>query len=48
MGGGMLNRQRDEYNDVGWGILPGNYDRFLTQLAPNDIIFHMIEVDRKN
>ena len=34
VGGGMVNRKRDGSNDVGWGILPGNYSRFLTQLDP--------------
>lgn len=34
-GGGMKNRQRDNYNDVGWYILPGNYYRFLEQIAPD-------------
>ncbi|MBT8045973.1 MAG: hypothetical protein KJN67_02290, partial [Pontiella sp.] len=34
LGGGMLNRKRSGSNDVGWGILPGNYSRFLTQLNP--------------
>jgi hypothetical protein len=34
-GGGMMNRQRDDYNDVGWGILPGNYWRFLEQVEPD-------------
>ena len=34
MGGGMLNRKRIGSNDVGWGILPSNYERFLTQLDP--------------
>ena len=33
-GGGMENRQRDDYNDVGWNILPGNYERFLSQIDP--------------
>ncbi len=33
-GGGMKNRQRNDYNDVGWGILPGNYFRFLEQIDP--------------
>ena len=31
-GGGMKNRQRDNYNDVGWGILPGNYCRYMEQI----------------
>jgi hypothetical protein len=31
-GGGMKNRQRDNYNDVGWAILPGNYCRYLEQI----------------
>ncbi|MCF7849857.1 MAG: hypothetical protein K9M45_13480, partial [Kiritimatiellales bacterium] len=34
LGGGMVNRKRKGYNDVGWGILPGNYSRFLTQVDP--------------
>jgi hypothetical protein len=32
LGGGMLNRKRTGSNDVGWGILPSNYERFLTQV----------------
>ena len=35
-GGGMRNRQADEQNDVGWGIIPGNFERHLFQLAPED------------
>jgi hypothetical protein len=31
-GGGMKNRQRDNYNDVGWKILTGNYYRYLEQI----------------
>jgi len=34
LGGGMINRKRIGYNDVGWGIIPGNYCRFLTQVEP--------------
>jgi hypothetical protein len=34
-GGGMKNRQRDNYNDVGWRILPDNYYRFLEQVDPD-------------
>ena len=34
IGGGMLNRKRSGPNDVGWGIWPGNYCRFLTQIDP--------------
>ena len=33
-GGGMKSRQRDNYNDSGWGILRGNYWRFLEQIDP--------------
>ena len=32
----MRNRQRDDYNDAGWGILPGNYCRFLEQIEPDE------------
>ncbi len=35
LGGGMRNRQRKDYNDAGWGILPGNYWRFLEQIEPD-------------
>lgn len=34
LGGGMVNRKRSGSNDVGWGILPCNYSRFLTQINP--------------
>jgi hypothetical protein len=34
VGGGMINRKRKGYNDVGWGIMPGNYSRFLNQVDP--------------
>lgn len=34
IGGGMLNRQRQDYNDVGWGILDSNYERFIRQIEP--------------
>ncbi|MEX2428815.1 MAG: hypothetical protein WD577_11265 [Bacteroidales bacterium] len=29
---GMINRKRQDYNDVGWEILDGNYQRFITQI----------------
>jgi hypothetical protein len=32
----MRNRQADDQNDVGWGILPGNFERHLTQLRPEE------------
>ena len=34
IGGGMINRKRQDYNDVGWGIHDGNYQRFITQIDP--------------
>jgi hypothetical protein len=34
VGGGMLNRKSSGPNDAGWGILPGNYSRFLSQINP--------------
>ena len=36
LGGGMINRQADDQNDVGWGILRGNFERFLTQIKPDE------------
>ncbi len=32
--GGMQNRKRSGSNDVGWGIFPGNYQRFISQVDP--------------
>ena len=34
LAGGMVNRKRSGSNDVGWGIFPSNYSRFLTQVEP--------------
>lgn len=34
-GGGMVNRKRQDYNDVGWGIHDGNYQRFIRQIDPD-------------
>lgn len=34
LGGGMLNRKSSGPNDVGWGIVAGNYGRFITQVEP--------------
>jgi hypothetical protein len=36
LAGGMKHRRRDGYNDVGWGFFPNNYQRFMTQLHPNE------------
>lgn len=30
----MVNRKRQDYNDVGWGIDDTNYHRFITQIKP--------------
>lgn len=35
-GGGMINRKRKGYNDAGWQILPGNYQRHLSQIEPEE------------
>jgi hypothetical protein len=34
IGAGMVNRKRQDYNDVGWRILEGNYCRHITQIDP--------------
>ena len=34
VGGGMVNRKRNDYNDVGWGITDSNYSRFIEQINP--------------
>lgn len=31
---GMINRKRQDYNDVGWEIIDGNYYRFIKQIDP--------------
>ena len=36
LGMGMKNLQADDQNDVGWGILTGNFERHLTQLQPEE------------
>lgn len=50
IGGGMKNRKRMGYNDVGWNILPGNYCRFLTQIDPGsgDIGWWHVDVIKQN
>ena len=30
----MVNRKRQDYNDVGWGIHDSNYERFISQIDP--------------
>ncbi len=35
MSHGMVNRKAQDYNDVGWKIWPGNYERFLRQIDPD-------------
>jgi hypothetical protein len=37
-GGGMVNRKRQDYNDVGWGIHDRNYNRFISQIEPETSI----------
>jgi hypothetical protein len=49
VGGGMVNRKRQHYNDVGWGIEDGNYCRFLTQIDPGsgDIGWWHVDVSKQ-
>ncbi len=44
-GGGMVNRKRMDYNDVGWKILPSNYQRHLTQIDPEETSVAWWQVD---
>lgn len=48
-GGGMKNRSREGYNDVGWDILPGNYSRFMEQIKPGaaDVGWWHVDVVKK-
>lgn len=32
IGGGMMNRKSNDYNDVGWDISDGNYSRYIDQI----------------
>lgn len=45
-GGGMINRKRQDYNDAGWQILPGNYQRHLTQIEPEETSVPWWSVDK--
>ena len=36
IGGGMANRQSKDYNDVGWNITEGNYNRFIDQINADE------------
>lgn len=45
VGGGMQNRKRMDYNDAGWKILPGNYQRHLYQLDPEETSIAWWSVD---
>jgi hypothetical protein len=36
LGHGMVNRKAQDYNDAGWKIWPGNYERFLRQIDPEN------------
>lgn len=45
-GGGMVNRKREDYNDVGWKILPGNYHLNLKQIDADQTSVAWWQVDR--
>ena len=47
IGGGMTNRQADGQNDVGWNILPGNFERFLTQINPEETSLGLWHLDKR-
>ncbi|HKJ80238.1 MAG TPA: hypothetical protein VKA10_11915, partial [Prolixibacteraceae bacterium] len=44
-GGGMVNRKREDYNDVGWKILKENYQRHITQIDPEETSVAWWQVD---
>jgi len=44
-GGGMINRKREDYNDAGWKILKGNYQRHITQIDPEETSIAWWQVD---
>ena len=45
LGGGIQNRHSNDYNDVGWNFIPGNFERFLTQLRPDETSIGMWRID---
>ncbi|MDX1315728.1 MAG: hypothetical protein R3356_09515, partial [Eudoraea sp.] len=45
-GGGMINRKRMDYNDAGWKILTGNYQRHITQIDPEETSVAWWSVDK--
>lgn len=45
-GGGMINRKRNGYNDAGWKILPGNYERHLSQIDPEETSIGWWNIDK--
>ena len=44
--GGMKNRKRKAFNDVGWKILITNYQRHLTQINPKETSVALWNVDK--
>ncbi|WP_155810460.1 T9SS type A sorting domain-containing protein [Polaribacter sp. Hel_I_88] len=40
-------RQQEDYNDVGWDIVEGNYERFLTQINPDSTSIALFRVRGK-
>jgi hypothetical protein len=38
--------QMKGFNDAGWGIHPGNYERFLTQIDPNGTSLGLWRINR--
>ena len=46
IGGGMVNRKREDYNDVGWKILKSNYRLNISQIDPEETCIAWWQVDR--
>ncbi|ANQ52566.2 hypothetical protein MY04_5234 [Flammeovirga sp. MY04] len=44
--GGMINRKRQDYNDAGWKILKGNYERHLNQINPEETSIAWWNIDK--
>ena len=46
MSGPMVSRRRSTYNDVGWEITRGNWDKYIEQIDPDETSVGWWQIDR--